>query len=242
MVDTSVSAHRTLSSESRVAILELLEERGAPVPLTEVAAAVGLHVNTVREHLDRLVAGGFVGSEPEASHRRGRPRLLYRALETPAPVVPEVGASEHLKRALVLGYGRPMDCPAETAERDGRALGADLVRDAPPQGDQLGAFAEHLTALGFSPEVGSEGRTVCLGSCPVRDLARARPEVVCNLHLGLVRGVLAGLPGPWVVDRVETPEPGGRCVLHLADRAAVPSTHPAGSTSTTPVYMPIAHE
>jgi predicted ArsR family transcriptional regulator len=55
-------------------------------------------------------------------------------------------------------------------------------------------FAE----LGFDPELGGDeaGRQIRLHACPFRDAARANPEVVCSIHLGLLRGTLARLGAP----------------------------------------------
>jgi len=54
-----------------------------------------------------------------------------------------------------------------------------------------GVFAE----LGFDPRLtdSGDGRQNALRACPFRDLARAQPEVVCSVHLGLLRGTLAQL-------------------------------------------------
>ncbi len=52
--------------------------------------------------------------------------------------------------------------------------------------------------LGFSPELISAAtsttgnqQTIRLHTCPIRDLARAHPEVACALHRGLLQGLLA---------------------------------------------------
>ncbi|PQM48655.1 hypothetical protein C1Y40_01137 [Mycobacterium talmoniae] len=51
--------------------------------------------------------------------------------------------------------------------------------------------------MGFGPEPapGAAGeQLIRLHGCPVRDLARSHPEVTCGVHLGLLRGLLAGGP------------------------------------------------
>src|SRR5262245_24839324 len=47
-------------SPSRAALLETLRTRTEPTTLDALANLAGLHPNTVREHLDALVDGGFV--------------------------------------------------------------------------------------------------------------------------------------------------------------------------------------
>lgn len=257
MIDRRLTAYRALASESRVGILHVLQERGAPVPVDEVAAAVGLHVNTAREHLDRLVASGFVEREPEVRTTRGRPRMLYRSIDRAAAATVDARAREHLARLLVDGYGRALECPAESAEdagfrwadeitaraarsgagatrhdRTDEAEGAvvpgprraDASEQAVPEGatpeawDQLAALEQHFEDLGFQPEADTSLLQIHLRRCPFYDLARTRTEVVCGVHLGLARGVLAHEAGPLTADRLE-PFVGPRhCVLHLSQR------------------------
>src|SRR5512138_2907382 len=71
--------HRLLASRARADLLTLLRDSGQPVGVRDLARALGLHTNTVREHLDRLVEGGLVRSEASPPAGRGRPALRYRA-------------------------------------------------------------------------------------------------------------------------------------------------------------------
>ena len=75
--------YSAISSFSRVRILFLLQERPERT-VTELCEATGLHANTVREHLQRLVDGGYVVAETEHRTTRGRPRVLYSAETRPA--------------------------------------------------------------------------------------------------------------------------------------------------------------
>lgn len=241
----SLSAYRALASESRVRILHLLQERGAPLGVDEVAASVGLHVNTVREHLDHLVATEFVGRRSEVRSTRGRPRILYRALPRSAGASMDARAREHLLGLLLAGYGRTVDSPAELAEASGRQWADDLAAAAadaagsthgaaepavprqgptPPEWAQMAALEQHFEELGFEPEADLGADQVHLRRCPVRDLACARTEIVCSVHLGLARGVLANVDGPLEADRLEPFVDHDHCVLHLTrnGRSAVP--------------------
>lgn len=54
-----------------------------------------------------------------------------------------------------------------------------------------------FTDMGFAPELVAavppmprRERIIRLHACPVRDLARTRPEVVCEVHRGLLEGLL----------------------------------------------------
>ena len=68
---------KALASRSRLGLLHELQTRGA-LTVAALAAATGLHPNTAREHLHRLVDVGLVRADPIPRMRRGRPELLYR--------------------------------------------------------------------------------------------------------------------------------------------------------------------
>lgn len=212
-------AYRTLASRSRMEILHLLQQQDGALGVDVVATHVGLHPNTTREHLDRLVAAGFVAREVEHRSTRGRPRLLYRAVERAAASAADVRARDQLARVLVAGYGRAMRSPAAEAERAGRRWAVehpsdDVVAQDPETG-QLQALERHFEELGYDPEVDADALEVHLHRCPLLDLARERTEVVCSVHLGLSRGVLARQGGPLAVDRLEPFVGPEHCVLHL---------------------------
>lgn len=226
MTDRRLSAYRALASGSRVEILHLLQGTDEPLVIADIAAAVGLHPNTAREHLDRLIEAGFVVSEPEVRSSRGRPRLRYRAVERAAAATLDVRARAQLVKLLVSGYGKAMRSPAESARQAGERWALALVAaGAEPATDlseteagraQLVALETHFEDLGFDPEVDEDQALVHLRRCPFVDLARERTEVVCSVHLGLAQGVLANVPGPLRATALE-PFVGPRhCLLHLA--------------------------
>ncbi|MCL3862771.1 metalloregulator ArsR/SmtB family transcription factor [Actinotalea sp. K2] len=221
MVQSSLSAYRALASESRVAILHVLQERAEPARVDDIAAAVGLHINTAREHLDRLVATGFVEREPEVRTTRGRPRILYRAVDRAAGATLDRRAREQLTHVLVAGYGKALASPAAAAEAAGEAWAAAMPSagvSEPSALAQVAALETHFEDLGFEPEVDLTALEVHLRRCPIADLARERTEVVCSVHLGLARGVLARAEGPLTTDRLEPFVGPDHCVLYLRSR------------------------
>ncbi|WP_282944883.1 helix-turn-helix transcriptional regulator [Cellulomonas endometrii] len=222
---------RTRTGSSRLDVLHLLEAEGSATVGT-VAARTGLHENTVRAHLERLVATGLAVREPEVRTVRGRPRLVYRpagdgtASSDPdrARRLDEATARAALTRLLLDGYGAPAADVTSAARAAGERMlgtlpGPPAAAPDPTERDQLSALAEHLDRLGFDPVPGEPApgtRTVGLWRCPFLDLARARPEVVCAVHLGLAQGVLDRVGGPLRADRL-VPFAGPRhCELHLA--------------------------
>ncbi|WP_157558975.1 helix-turn-helix transcriptional regulator [Nocardioides sp. Soil774] len=161
-------------------VLATLRAAGRALTLSELQDLTGLHQNTLRGHLDALVAAGSASRIASRGGGRGRPAWGYLARE------PEYAAlAMALASGLDAGEGRALD-PA--AVRGGRAWGERLR-------DQLGAVEDGhervllaLTHTGFSPE--ADGDRVVLHSCPLLDAARSHPAVVCAVHLGMVEGVL----------------------------------------------------
>ena len=234
MTGRRLSAFRALASGSRVEILHELQRVERPLVVAEIAEAVGLHPNTTREHLDRLIAAGFVVSEPEVRRTRGRPRLRYRAVERAAAATLDGRVREQLARLLVTGYGKALASPADSARAAGRQWAVALTAAGTPQTGlspqlspqeaadaQVVALMTHFDDLGFDPEADPDGTKVHLHRCPFLDLARERTEVVCAVHLGLAQGVLAQVPGPVRATSLDPFVGPQHCVLHLArDRAA----------------------
>ena len=102
------------------------------------------------------------------------------------------------------------------------AWAAELGAGLDPRGDVgereaaqvvTGLFAE----LGFDPEltVNEQGRQVWLRGCPFRDAARANPEVVCSVHLGLLRGILSRLGASSTTARLTPFVEPELCLAHL---------------------------
>lgn len=225
-----LGALRVLACDSRMRILHLLQERDASVPVEEIAKAVGLHVNTTREHLDRLTSAGFVLREVEHRARRGRPRMLYRPADQAAVATVDARARDRFVRVLVDGYGRALAAAGSSPEAAGEEWADELQRAEAPQPvpdavraghEQLAALERHFEDLGFEPEADAVGLELHLYHCPFDDLVHDRADVVCGVHLGLARGVLARSGGPLVATSLEVHVGPSHCVLHLEHRAAV---------------------
>lgn len=74
-----LAIHRALGDESRLRIVALLGDEARAFDVREIATAVALHPNTVRDHLNVLLEAGLVRTRPEKRERAGRPRVLYEA-------------------------------------------------------------------------------------------------------------------------------------------------------------------
>jgi predicted ArsR family transcriptional regulator len=193
--DPRVRRHRALASPSRARLVELLQAADRPLDAAELAELTGLHLSTVRSHLAILVEADVVTARSEPTGRPGRPRQRYEVGDDAD------GADDgyrFLATALTGALRATTDDPGAAARASGEAWGRFLVdRPAPgrpvPAGEAVARVHAMLATAGFAPEPGAVAPEVLVRRCPFLTLAREDPEVVCNLHLGLLRGALAEL-------------------------------------------------
>ncbi|TFC81557.1 ArsR family transcriptional regulator [Cryobacterium cheniae] len=210
-----VSSYRTLASFSRIQLLYFLQQRGT-MTVGDLAEATGLHHNTAREHLQRLIGDGFVTCRPERKDSKGRPRMLYSAAAGPDHADGSIRAAK-----------------AEAAERHGdqvrRMLRVEAVIHSPLQ-RQLDALDDHLDGSGFDARLeidGAVGDRVHLHECPYSEMVKAHPEV-CRVHFGLLKSLLEGTEGPLSADALHPLVEPNTCVLdlHRSDVEPAPDVQP----------------
>jgi len=192
--------------------------RSEPVGRDEAAAAAGIGRALAVYHLDKLVESGLL----TASYRRplgrggpgaGRPAKVYsrsrgefvvtvppREYQLAADLLVQVVAADRSGRAQAALHDAARQLGAGLGDRADRARG-DGLRLA-----LEGALSEH----GFEPWHDDHG-TVRMRNCPFRRLADMQPEVVCQMNLALIDGLVAGL-GAGNLNPVHDPEPGHCCV------------------------------
>jgi len=185
-----------LAVVSRRRLLEVLQSADGPLGVAELAEAVGLHVTTARFHLDVLERVGLARRVLGPAGRPGRPRPLYAAAAAPA------ATEGHRKLAAVFAgvLAADPDQGARWAEQAGGRWAEEQVTvdDDLSWDEGTRRVGELFDRLGFAPRVVDRGpyRHLELDGCPFRDLARAYPQVVCSVHLGLLREALhrSGIP------------------------------------------------
>ncbi len=213
--------HRALAEPSRAQILAELADDG-PLDTRELAQRVGLHVNTVRVHLTALIDAGLVEAETAPPRGRGRPRLTYKMTVT----APDDGGRRYrllaeMLTALVARFGG-QDATAHL-EEIGAAWGRHLVESPPPfaepsEEEAVTRLVSLLAEIGFQPELERAGRSkrILMQPCPFLELARRHEEVVCPIHLGLMRGALSELGAQTTATKLEPFVRPELCVAHLA--------------------------
>jgi predicted ArsR family transcriptional regulator len=105
---------------------------------------------------------------------------------------PRIRDYAYLAAALASVVALRSPDPAQDARVAGVEWGKGLVADAAPAGARAARVevVRLLDVLGFDPAADSAARSVLLRRCPLLDVAREHPEVVCQVHLGLVQGAL----------------------------------------------------
>lgn len=193
--------YRGLTQLSRLRLLRAIQ-REPGLLLTELAETAELHVNTAREHLRVLEDEGLVRSEPQPTGGRGRPPIAYhpvREADSSPTAVRRVVAATTSGDAL-----RRLEPDLDSSD----ALGTAATH-------QLDALYEHLEDAGLEPELDHGDLTMTLAPCPyLRAVEEDRP-LVCAVHARLVQDVLAQVPGPIELRRLDPFVTAHSCVIAL---------------------------
>jgi predicted ArsR family transcriptional regulator len=201
MVDL-LPVFKALGDDTRFAIYQELAQSPAPCSAAELAERLALHPNTVRPHLDRMREAGLVEVEPIHRGTVGRPQLRYSL----APGAPGFGLdppAHTILAGLLAALAEQLGGDGLDASNLGRRWGTEATSRRQTGRGCLAALVGELDRLGFDPvesEIGGGGATALPADgrrvrvdflhCPFRELAEAYPELVCNLHRGIVEGVV----------------------------------------------------
>lgn len=191
---------KTLSSLSRINLLHELQVHGS-MTVAELAEATGLHHNTAREHLHRLIDAGFVHSEPIPRTTKGRPIVLYRAATHPDDTVR--GARRHAAGVRAEQFHRMMPLREVGSQQTSRDRQFDLLDD-------------HMNQCGFDAQVDLDTSHMTMHGCPFASLARDHPQV-CEVHFALVRDALDLTDGPLTAQAVHPFSGPDTCTVDLHD-------------------------
>ncbi|HEX5828937.1 MAG TPA: helix-turn-helix domain-containing protein [Candidatus Limnocylindrales bacterium] len=183
--------HAVLADPTRRALLGVLTEAGGPLGVRELAALVGIHVNSAREQLHRLERAGMVRSRVAAPVGRGRPVHLFELRPDP-----DAEPFRALAGALASEVAQ-LPGAAAVATAAGERWGHAAVRapgDAATDEGHLERLAGILDDAGFAPDAPAPGAMeIRLRACPFLPLEGHQLAVVCGVHLGFVRGALRTL-------------------------------------------------
>lgn len=177
-------------TRSQQAVLDVLRDQPDLVEMEALARHLGRHPNTLRDHLSALVDAGLVVRHQAPVEGRGRPRWLYGAADVdavdenaelaaalawrvahrePNPLAAAREVARHWAQQIIGRHG----LERRTTARAGRAQVVDVLGD-----------------LGYAPDPDARLDRVELMRCPLLQVASNVPDVVCNVHLGLVEELM----------------------------------------------------
>lgn len=187
---------KTLGDNTRYAIYLELARAAKPLTTSEIADTIDLHPNTVRPHLDRMREAGLVDVEVGGRGEIGRPQHRY-SLSADAPSLGLEPPVMPMLARLVLSMAERLGASAADAHAVGRDEGGGRARSFISARSSLEAVVADLDLLGFDPVVSDDAdpdaALIAFANCPFGPLATAHPDLVCNLHHGLISGFVDAL-------------------------------------------------
>jgi len=203
---------KALGDNTRYAIYLEVARSSAPLSTADIAETLDLHPNTVRPHLERMREIGLLEVETERLGLVGRPQHRY-SLAADAPSLGLEPSAFRLLARLACGVAAEAGLDDEQVADLGRGHGRELAQTmrraklprieltvaeqnrstgsgpAPTCVALLGAL---MGDLGFDPATAEGGATVSLAftRCPFHEVAQTYPDVVCQLHRGIVEGIV----------------------------------------------------
>lgn len=219
MVDLQVEA-RALGDPTRHGIFRFVADADRPVDVAELATHFGFNLNTIRQHLAKLVQAGLLVEQSAPSSGRGRPRLTFSVHPGVDSRWGVTGPYERL--ALWLSeVVRTGERPFEVGRRVGKRERLSQSDVSDPVEVLVGAMSRH----GFDPVVSrtADSVDITLRACPFVTTALADPDTVCQLHFGIASGI-AESGGGIEIDELVPKDPRRancrlRCHVDSGDRA-----------------------
>jgi predicted ArsR family transcriptional regulator len=205
---------QALGDPTRFRIYSFVLDADAPVTIAALTDHIGVHHTATRQHVAKLVEAGLLEESTERRTTRGRPRKLYRVDPTADARWQSRGPYQRLSRLLV-----EVVATARSPEDVGFDEGARTAITPSEPGDQVDALQDAIARGGFDPRRRTVGGKVefVLRRCPFADAADVDPDTVCDLHLGMARGLSSQLESIEVDElvRADPHKAGCRLRFHL---------------------------
>ena len=215
-VEQTVAALR--DPTRRTILFSFYEHPGART-VDEVAAEAGVHRTVAFQHLERLVAFGYLTTDRRRGSR-GKPAKLYRLAGGPI----ELTHPARLYRQLAGLLARALEKLGSAGRGASLEVGRDFGRLI-GSGRRAGSPREALapvTALGGNYVFLPDGALMAV-NCIFREACEQAPQVVCGLHAGLLEGVLAAADQPYRVSALGPREPAACAYAIEAERVPMNS-------------------
>ena len=202
--------------------------------VSELAKMIRVHGNTVRFHLESLLADGLIEVEEQALEKRsvGRPAVRYPAIARVAPS--QIRHTETLVKLFLGDLAADPEGAAraeEIGKRWGRTRAEEIdarVRPGAPEGD-LKALSSLLEDMGFESDPPANSQML-VKTCPfigdmqpgevAKNAAGGEEEdtlpPVCAVHLGVMKGALEEWGADTQVAELTPFAQADRCRISLA--------------------------
>jgi len=203
-MEQALTVSMVLSDPTRYYIYQYLSEQNYEVSVLEIAKRFDIHPNVARLHLTKLEQAHMLQSQTKKTGKGGRPSRLYslaneeiqlnfpyrdyKLLATMAmEVVQELGAQgEQILYKTGYKYGQ------EILETHLKPSPTTMTIE-----DKIEKLRHISNIIGIYPQIEyvKHKNTIffSIHNCPFKDLAQKSPELVCNMHSQLIKGMLDSL-------------------------------------------------
>jgi len=159
-----------------------------PRSVDDVARESGVHRSVAFEHLERLVALGYL----EVAHRRGlpgKPAKIYKLTGGPVQISHPMRRYDIVAESLARAFDDLGDVGSHAVRRAGRAFGESI---AVPGAKTTMSALEPMLEMGAEYEAQRGGIMQCT-NCLFAEVCRRAP-VICRFHAGVLEGLLMHTP------------------------------------------------
>jgi predicted ArsR family transcriptional regulator len=155
-----------------------------PRSVEDVAREAGVHRSVAFEHLERLVALGYL----EVAHRRGlpgKPAKIYKLTGGPVQISHPMRRYDVVAESLGRAFDELGDVGSHAVRRAGRNFGESIAQ---PGAKTVMRALEPMLEMGAEYESERGGIVECT-NCLFAEVCRRAP-VICRFHAGIVEGLL----------------------------------------------------
>jgi len=189
--DTMLTEAKALGDPTRNRIFRYIDDAKRPVYVDELTDLLHVNHNAVRQHLAVLKDAQLVIERLENRSKPGRPRLQY----TLNPQVLGTWGTEGPYQTVAVLMAE-VTKSNRSAKDIGRDAGKRRVQRANgPKQNIIGILNDSLLIDGFKPRTtqSDNGWDFVLENCPYVEVALVDPDTVCQIHLGLLEGLIEEL-------------------------------------------------
>lgn len=218
---------RALGSPTRFAIFQHVARAPEPVRVAALVDRFRLNHNAVRQHLAKLCEADLLVEEFAAPNGPGRPALEYRLATEVSGTWGTASPYEGLA-ALLLELVAENLSLREVGARAGRRAAMTAAGDG---AGPVELVVAELQRQGFAARVLPRpgGADVVIDTTPYPAAAAVHRQLLCELHRGLVEGLLQGLRAKLEVTKAEVDDDDGpACVVRLSDGSQLGVEEPSG--------------